>query len=46
MKINIFQSEIGFYRSATRQIRKETISCQDVPSHDIKRTLIRSKRNC
>ena len=24
MKINIFQSEIGFYRSATRQIRKET----------------------
>ena len=31
MKINIFQSEIGFYRSATRQIRKETISCQDVP---------------
>ena len=25
MKINIFQSEIGFYRSATRQIRKETI---------------------
>ena len=31
---------------APRQIRKETISCQDVPSHDIKRTLIRRKRFC
>ena len=40
MIINIFQSEIGIYRSATSQICEKTISSQDILSDNIKRALI------
>ena len=46
MKINIFQSEIGFYRSATSQISEKAISCQDILSDNIKRALIGIERFC